>query len=421
MEPLLALPVKRKEASMSARRPTTVLLVVITALVAGTGLARANELVTITLPDRHGEIPAKWLTYPGGEPRADVLLPTGYNRKRAYPLIVFLPGFSNTYAVLGPGELDSQRLLANLKAIVVSPEGEEGWYADWYNNGAYGTPEWESYILDEALPQILARYKIRPQRRYHALFGVSMGGLGTAYLGGRLPGFFGSIAVLSGFVDPQIAPDIPAVAMDALSGVPAGSIIGPGTGFYATGHNPTALVQNLQYTRVFMSAGNGLPTPADGSGGGVGNAEEAAVIRPMSDDYDTALKAAGINLTYQTHTGCHCWPDFQAELRNAIAWGPFKPAITDPASWADQTVATHGRLWDIGYRFTAHPNAVVRFTRTGSRLAISAAGTSVTLTTAGGCTLHLATPATVQVPFKSCTKHRRKPRRHHHKLTPHHR
>jgi S-formylglutathione hydrolase FrmB len=403
---------------MTTPRPsrlTIALAVLAAALLFGTGLARADRLVTITLPDRHGEIPAKWLTYPGGEPRADVLLPTGYNPKHVYPLILFLPGFSNTYAVLAPGELDAANEVANLRAIVVSPEGEEGWYADWYNNGAYGTPEWESYILDEALPQILARYRIRPQRRYHALMGVSMGGLGAAYLGGRLPGFFGSIGVLSGFVDPQIVPDFPSIAMDALSGVAAGSVIGPGTGFYATGHNPTALVQNLRDTRVFESAGNGVPTPADGTGGGVGNAEEAGVIRPMSDDYDTALKAAGINVTYQTHTGCHCWPDFQAELRSVIAWGPFKPVVTDPVNWINQTVATHGQLWDIGYRFGAHPNAIVRFTRTGSRLQISAGGTSVTLTTSHGCTLHVATPAIVRVPSKACTKSRHKPHRHPHR------
>ena len=64
--------------------------------------------------------------------------------------------------------------------------------------------------------------------------------------------------------------------MGALSGAAPGSVIGPGTGFYATGHNPSAVVENLQYTRVFMSAGNGVPTPADGTGGGVANAEEAA-------------------------------------------------------------------------------------------------------------------------------------------------
>jgi S-formylglutathione hydrolase FrmB len=376
------------------------------ALVLGAGIARANQLVTITLPDRHGEIPAKWLTYPG-PPRADVLLPDHYDPRMSYPLIVLLPGFSNTYAILGPSMLDAQRVLAGLQAIVVAPEGETGWYADWFNNGAYGTPEWESYILDEAVPQILQRYKILPQRRYHALFGISMGGLGAAYLGGRLPGFFGSIGVLSGFVDTQITPVIVTFSMDELSGAPPGSVDGPENGFYATGHNPTALARNLRHTRVFVSAGDGTPTSGDGTGGGVGNAEEAGVIRPMSDAYASALQAAHIDFVYRTHHGCHCWPDFQAELQDAIAWGPFKPVVDRPADWVNDTVATHGQLWDIGYRFTSHPTAVVRFTRAGRRLQISAAGTPVTLTTSGGCVLRLVTPATVEIPSRICGSSRR--------------
>jgi S-formylglutathione hydrolase FrmB len=394
-----------------ARRLAVVWLAVVAAFAVSAGVARANELVTITLPDRHGEIPSKWLTYPG-PPRAEVLLPDRYDPRKRYPLIVLLPGFSNTYAILGPPMLDAQRVLAGLQAIVVAPEGETGWYMDWFNNGAYGTPEWESYILDEVIPPILDRYKILSQRRYHALFGISMGGLGAAYLGGRLPGFFGSVAVLSGFVDLQIAPEVVSVGMDALSGVPSGSVLGPESGFYATGHNPTALVANLQHARVFMSAGNGIPTTADGTGGGVGNAEEAGVIRPMSDAYDPALKAAGIDVTYQTHDGCHCWADFQAELRSAITWGPFKPVVERPTGWVNDTVATHGQLWDIVYRFATHPTAVVRFTRTGSRLQIGAAGSPVTLTTARGCVLHLATPTNVQIPSKTCNTSRRRPRGH---------
>jgi S-formylglutathione hydrolase FrmB len=293
-------------------------LAVIAAMVLGTGgVARANQLVTITVPDLHGEIPAKWLTYPG-PPRADVLLPDHYSPRKRYPLITLLPGFSNTYTILGPSMLDAQHVLAGLQAIVVAPEGETGWYTDWFNNGAYGTPHWESYILDEVIPQILRRYKILPQRRYHALFGVSMGGLGAAYLGGRLPGFFGSIGVLSGSVDPELTPAVGSL-MDLFTGVPAGSIVGPEDGFYATGHDPTRLTANLQPTRVFMSAGNDTPTRGDGPGGALGSAEEAGVIRPMSDAYDAALNAAGIDVAYQTHDGCHCWPDFQAELRSAIA------------------------------------------------------------------------------------------------------
>ncbi len=359
-------------------------------------------MTTITIPDRHGEIPSKWLTYPG-QPRADVVLPDGYNAHKRYPLLVLLPGFSNTYAAFtDPNELDAQRLLAGFQAIVVIPEGETGWYADWYNNGRYGTPEWESYILDEVIPQILHRYKVLPQRRYHALFGISMGGLGAAYLGGRLPGFFGSVGVLSGFVDLQIVPGIVSVSMDQLSGVPIGSVIGPEDGFYATGHNPAALVANLKHTRVFMSAGDGTSTPADGPGASVGSAEEAGVIRPMSDAYASALRAARIGLIYHTHPGCHCWVDFQAELRDAIAWGPFQPVVEHPAEWVNETVATHGQLWDIGYAFAKHPNAVVRFTSSGGRLQISAAGTTVTLTTSRGGVLHLATPASLQIPSKWC-------------------
>jgi hypothetical protein len=69
-----------------------------------------------------------------------------------------------------------------------------------------------------------------------------------------------------------------------------------------------------------------------------------------------------------------------------------------------------------------HPTAVVRFTRTGSRLRISAAGSPVTLTTSHRCVLRVATPADVQIPSTSCAptptpargRHRRhrRPRAH---------
>ena len=84
-----------------------------------------------------------------------------------------------------------------------------------------------------------------------------------------------------------------------------------------------------------------------------------------------------------------------AELKAALAWGLFKPVVTDPATWTNQTVATSGQLWDIGYRFARPPNAVVEFRRSGRSLSISAAGSAVTLSTARGCTIQTATPATI--------------------------
>jgi len=186
---------------MTRRRLLTIVCLTLIAGALGSGVARANTLVTITIPDSHNEIPAKWLNYYTGTPRANVLLPDGYNPHRRYPLLVLLHGLNgdyNTYAFAG-----DLTVFNGFPGIVVMPEGADGWYTDWWNNGERGSPAWESYELNEVVPSILARFPILPERRYHAIAGISMGGLGAAYLGSRLPGFFGSVASLSGFVDPQ--------------------------------------------------------------------------------------------------------------------------------------------------------------------------------------------------------------------------
>jgi hypothetical protein len=81
-----------------------------------------------------------------------------------------------------------------------------------------------------------------------------------------------------------------------------------------------------------------------------------------------------------------------------LRWGLFKGVVSSPASWTNKTVATHGQLWDVNYRFTKPPTRVVQFKQSGTTLSISAAGSPVTLTTAGGCVLHTRTPATVHLP-----------------------
>jgi S-formylglutathione hydrolase FrmB len=378
---------------------------------AGAGIAHASPFVTITIPAKAGEIPAGWLPY-SGPARANVLLPAGYTRRKRYPLLVFLGGLGGDYAADAvPASVDA------LGAIVVMPEAYDGWYTDWWNNGERGGPAWESYELNEVLPTILARYPILPQRRYHAIAGISMGGLGAAFLGGRLPGFFGSVASLSGFVDLDYAAPLVAGGMGLLGGGPAHGdndpdpVDGPPGGFYMLGHNPANLAVNLRQTRVFQSTGTGVPSSAGlGSGlGGLlsiltGSVLEGPIIYPMNQLYHQALVAAGVNVTYQVHTGGHDLPDFDGEIAAMIAWGPFKPVLTDPSSWTNETVATSGQLWDIAYRFDQPPDAVVTFQRNGASLAISAAGSAVTITTTGGCVIRTPTPATVTVPARTCVR-----------------
>jgi hypothetical protein len=115
----------------------------------------------------------------------------------------------------------------------------------------------------------------------------------------------------------------------------------------------------------------------------------------MSQRYHRALASAGVDVTYEVHRGGHLIPDFMEEVKAMLAWGLFKPVVTDPRSWVNDTVATSGQLWDIGYRFAQPPSQVVQFRRSGDSLSISAAGSPVTLTTGGGCVIRTPTPATV--------------------------
>jgi S-formylglutathione hydrolase FrmB len=374
--------------------------------------ASAPQLVTITIPAPAGEIPSKWLNYPGPA-RADVLLPAGYNPDTQYPLLVLLNGLGGNYDSFNQFGLTGK--FESLGAIVVMVEGGPGgWYTDWWDGG----PAWESYELDTVIPTILARYPILPERQDHAIAGISMGGLGAAYLGGRLPGFFGSVASLSGFVDPQLLAPVVQPAMGFVSGASENGdrnlnpIYGPPLGYYANGHNPTQLAANLQQTRVFESTGTSVPNAGNLAllGDGVGGAEELldgtweeSIIVSMNVLYHQALVAAGVDVTYQVHSGGHDIPDFVNEVNAFLKWGPFNPVAGNPVVWSNDTVATSGQLWDVGYRFVQAPNRVVQFHQSGTDLSISAAGSGVTITTSGGCVIQTTTPATISLPFHTCS------------------
>jgi S-formylglutathione hydrolase FrmB len=374
------------------------------------------RLVTITIPAPAGEIPSKWLTY-SGPPRANVLLPAGYNPQTRYPLLVLLNALGNNYA--GYAEDGVVARLYGLDAIVVMPEGGNGWYADWWGNGERNTPGWESYELDTVLPTILARYPILPQRQYHAIAGFSMGGLGAVYLAGRLPGFFGSAASLSGFVDPGFFAPITEAGMGLIALAPfegddnLDAVYGPPNGFYFQGHNPALLATNLRQTRVFESTGTGIPSHSGVAYANTGEGEAAAVaggsvlesliIYQMNLLYHRALTNAGVDVTYEVHSGGHDIPDFYNELTAVLAWGLFKPVVSDPASWVNDTVASSGQLWDVGYRFAKPPSEVVQFAQSANTLSISTAGTAVTITTRRGCVVNTPTPATLYLPTQSCS------------------
>jgi S-formylglutathione hydrolase FrmB len=373
-----------------------VLLAVAVAMACSATPAWAGTVTTIEIPARAGELTAGAYKY-DGPPKANVLLPDGYDPAREYPLVVLLHGLNagyNSWVKFGR----IAEVYGRLDAIVVMPEGAGGWFVDWRTSGR----RWESYILDQVIPQVHERYKIRPERRWHAIAGVSMGGFGATYLAGRAPGYFGTLVSTSGFVDPEVIPMGPRV-MAGMSGAGVDGVFGPPDGPYARGHMPRRLVANLQHTRVYMGVGDGTVSergvsPGNEGAATVANMAAEVLIRQMNDRYAATARSAGLDFTYAPHAGVHDAPDNRFDLANAVTWGMFEPVAENPESWVNDTVADHGELWGVRYRLDPAPQGIVRFRRSGNELAMSGAATTATLTFPGGCGATVALPATVAIP-----------------------
>ncbi|MEA2124793.1 MAG: diacylglycerol O-acyltransferase / trehalose O-mycolyltransferase, partial [Solirubrobacteraceae bacterium] len=382
------------------------LSVVVAALVLA-GSAQASRLEVIDLPSAGAVDPATANFNDGGELKATVLLPDGYAPRRKYPLLLLLHGAGDTYkSWADPARGDIVKTAAGLRAIVVMPDAATGFYTNWFNGGQFGVPAWEDYFLDEVLPAIRARYRIRPQRRYHAVAGLSMGGLGATFLGGRLPGYFGSVSPFSGFVDHQ-RPEVYGGGLQAVSGVDYQTIFGPPDGDYATGHNPTRMPENLAHARLFVTSGDGTVDPALGSSSPQAAAGGGAVeveIRQQNDAFVAALRAANIPVDSRPHAGIHDWPYWRSDLKAAIAHDLFAPVAQRPATWANSTVARHGELFGVRYRFASPAAGLVRFTRTGARLQVEGPAVPVALTTPGGCRLNGTLPLDVTLPSRRCAR-----------------
>ena len=371
------------------------LLAAVAALACAAPAQAEQRLVTIETPS--AVVDARTTVDNGVDDlRANVLLPDGYDadERSRWPLLVLLHGVGDRFdAWASPERGDVARTLAGLPAVVVMPEGGRGFYTDWFNGGRRGAPAWETFYREELLPLLERRFRLREGRRWRAVAGLSMGGLGATYLAAQLPGAFGAVATFSGFVDHQ-RPEI-GVGVQAVGGVAYEDVFGPMDGAYATGHNPTRLAENLAAHRVFVAVG-------DGTGqANAGGALVEAALHPQSRAFAAAARAAGAAVEERPQPGTHDWPFWRAHLRQAVAWDLFAPVAEQPARWAYRTVARRGRAWDVRFEHQEAPEAVHVLRRDGALLSGEGRGELV-LRDGLGCRREAAFPFRVRLPFTAC-------------------
>lgn len=136
----------------------------------------------------------------GDEVEYSVYLPAGYERsQRRYPVLYLLHGFTDDetgWVQFGEVKAIADREMAKVgvtPAIIVMPDAGVSWYINNYN----GSVRYKDFFIEEFIPFIEATYRIRAEKQFRAVAGLSMGGYGTMIMALKHPDMFSAAAPLS--------------------------------------------------------------------------------------------------------------------------------------------------------------------------------------------------------------------------------
>jgi putative tributyrin esterase len=126
----------------------------------------------------------------------NVILPPDYQSspRSRYPVLYLLHGVSGHYTDWVT-RTNLAVYAAEYRMIVVTPEGNDSWYTD---SAGTVTEKYESYILQELIPDVDQRFRTIQTRYARGIAGLSMGGYGALKFGLKYPDRFVFAGSLSG-------------------------------------------------------------------------------------------------------------------------------------------------------------------------------------------------------------------------------
>ena len=160
-----------------------------------------------------------------------VYLPAGYDAGAAqhpakqYPVLYFLHGLGDNEQTLFNGggwtlldDLRKQHKMGDF--LIVAPEG----WRSFYINSADGSVLYNDFFLQEFMPHIEHKYRVRPGRAGRAISGISMGGYGALRFAFAHPELFSAVSAQSAALITESPQQLNVVSQ---TGSPLAGVLGP--------------------------------------------------------------------------------------------------------------------------------------------------------------------------------------------------
>ena len=132
-----------------------------------------------------------------------IYVPADYDQsQRTYPVVYLLHGYTDdNTAWLQYGEVNryADQAIADgtiPPMIIVMPDADSSFYINSYD----GKEKYEDFFIKEFIPAIEKTWRIKGQKRFRAVAGLSMGGYGTLIYALKYPELFAAAAPLSAAV-----------------------------------------------------------------------------------------------------------------------------------------------------------------------------------------------------------------------------
>lgn len=132
-----------------------------------------------------------------------IYLPPDYGTsERSYPVVYLLHGYTDdNTGWLQFGEINRYADKAITDGIIppmiiVMPNGDSSWYINSYD----GKEKYEDFFIKEFMSSVEKNYRIKNQKKYRGIAGLSMGGYGTLFYSIKYPELFAAAAPLSAAV-----------------------------------------------------------------------------------------------------------------------------------------------------------------------------------------------------------------------------